>query len=50
VEEEESIWWELVNVGDSMSKTQEVLDKEEFPFSFEINQLILSNKFLCVYA
>jgi|SaaInlStandDraft_3_1057020.scaffolds.fasta_scaffold358737_1 hypothetical protein len=28
--------WELVNVGDSMSRSEEVLDKEEFSFSFEI--------------
>ena len=42
--------WELVNVGDSMSRSEEVLDKEDFSFSFEIIQLILSNYFLCVYA
>ena len=33
--------WELVNVGDSMSRAEEVLDKEKFSFSLEIIQLIL---------
>ena len=42
--------WELVNVGDSMSRSEEVLDKEEFPSSLKIIQLILSNYFLYVYA
>jgi hypothetical protein len=32
---------ELLSVGDSMSRLEEVLDNEEFPFSFEIIQLIL---------
>ena len=41
---------ELVNVSDSISRTEEVLDKEEFSFSFEIIQLILSNYLFCVYA
>jgi len=35
--------WELVNVGDSMRRAEEVLDNEEFSFSFEIIQLIMSN-------
>ena len=32
---------ELVNVSDSISRTEEVLDNEEFTISFEIIQLIL---------
>ena len=42
--------WELVNVGDSMSRAEEVLDNEKFSFSLEIIQLILSNYFLCVFT
>jgi len=46
----EKIEWELVNVGDSMSRAEEVLGNEKFPFSLEIIQLILSNYFLCAFA
>ena len=37
-------------MGDSMSRAEEVLDKEKFSFSLEIIQLILSNYFLCAFA
>ena len=37
-------------MGDSMSRAEEVLDKEKFSFSLEIIQLILSNYFLCVFT
>ena len=42
--------WELVNVGDSRSRAEEVLDNEKVSFSLEIIQLILSNYFLCVFT
>jgi hypothetical protein len=37
-------------VGDFIRRAEEVLDNEEFSFSLEIIQLILSNYFLCAYA